>query len=133
MLIVLSILISGCFTLCDEHFDEINSQREHYAEGEFTATDLNLDGSVVFSAFVVTKRDGHFLIHVKASENFGPRDSLICFNPIKQYQFELEKNEQDYGWKLASVQTEITDPIGIVGPNGLYRHFWSPLSIGTAD
>ena len=132
--IALVMLLGSCFTTSEDHFVEISSQGDLKSEGEFTLTEVDLNESITFSALVVMKTEGHFLVHVMASKDFGPRDQLICFNPINRYQFGLEKNEEEDGWGLASVETEISDPVGIyIGRKGLYRNYWVPSSVGTDD
>jgi hypothetical protein len=131
---IMALLVLLVSVIADhDYFEEIRAQSDHYNEGEFTVTEFSVDEKIVFAATILTKRDGHFLIHVKPSENFGPLDQLICFNPTHKYQFELARNEQHDGWKLDSVETEMSNAVDIyIGPNGVYRNYCVPTFAGVS-
>lgn len=119
--------------ISEDFFDNVRQYRGKFVENQCRLTEFDFDGNVVNSSFILTKRDGHFLIQLDASSNFGPRDKLVCYNPLHEYQFELERTKDSSTWHLVAIDNAQFGPIGNIRPGGVYSNFWSPLSVGLVD
>jgi hypothetical protein len=119
--------------ISQDYFDNVRQYRSKFDENQCRLTEFDFDGNVVNSSYVLTKKDGHFLIQLDASSNFGPRDKLVCYNPLQEYQFELERTKDSSTWHLVAIDNAQAGPIGNIRPGGVYRNFWSPLSVGLVD
>lgn len=119
--------------ISQDYFDSVRQYRSKFDENQCSFVEFDLDGKVVNSLFILTKEDGHFLIQLDASKNFGPRDKLVCYNPVREYQFELERPKDSSTWQLVAIDNAQEGPIGNIRPDGVYRNCWRPWSVGLVD
>jgi hypothetical protein len=116
-----------------DYFDSVQQYRSRFDENQCRFTEFDLEGNVVNSLYILTKKDGHFLVQLDASKHFGPRDKLVCYNPLREYQFELERTKDSSTWQLVAIDNTQEGPIGNIRPDGVYRNCWRPWSVGLVD